>query len=75
MAKKKSFALRIDEDLMEAIEQWAADEFRSANGQIEWMLYQALKNAGRLKRKVNEPENEQETIKDNEKKNAESDKK
>lgn len=75
MAKKKSFALRIDEDLMEAIEQWAAGEFRSANGQIEWMLYQALKNAGRLKRKVNEPENEQETIKDNEKKNAESDKK
>jgi hypothetical protein len=36
---------------MEAIEQWAADEFRSANGQIEWMLYQALKNAGRLKKK------------------------
>lgn len=61
MAKKKSFALRIDEDLMEAIEQWAADEFRSANGQIEWMLYQALKNAGRLKKKMHEPENEQET--------------
>jgi hypothetical protein len=60
MAKKKSFALRIDENLMEAIEQWAADEFRSANGQIEWMLYQALKNAGRLKNKIQPPENEQE---------------
>ena len=60
MAKKKSFALRIDEDLMEAIEQWAADEFRSANGQIEWMLFQMLKQSGRLKRKIQEPENEQE---------------
>jgi hypothetical protein len=64
MAKKKSFALRIDEDLMEAIEQWAADEFRSANGQIEWMLYQMLKQSGRLKRKINEPENEQITDKE-----------
>lgn len=60
MAKKKSFALRIDEDLMEAIEQWAADEFRSANGQIEWMLFQMLKQSGRMKRKVQAPDNEQE---------------
>jgi hypothetical protein len=65
MAKKKSFALRIDEDLMEAIEQWAADEFRSANGQIEWMLFQMLKQSGRLKRKVQEPENEMEIVSDN----------
>lgn len=72
MAKKKSFALRIDEDLMEAIEQWAADEFRSANGQIEWILYQALKNAGRLKKKINEPENEQEIVKDIENQDSKS---
>ncbi len=65
MAKKKSFALRIDEDLMEAIEQWAADEFRSANGQIEWMLYQMLKQSGRLKRKIQEPKNEQKTEEEN----------
>ncbi|CAI8266248.1 MAG: Uncharacterised protein [Polaribacter sp. SA4-10] len=47
MSKKKAFALRINEDLMKAIEKWAADEFRSTNGQIEWMLTQALKEAKR----------------------------
>jgi hypothetical protein len=45
MAKKKAFALRINEDMMKSIEKWAADEFRSTNGQIEWMLMQALKGA------------------------------
>lgn len=48
---KKAFALRVDEDTMQAIERWAQDEFRSVNGQIEWMLHQSLKNAGRLKKK------------------------
>ena len=43
MSKKKAFALRVNEDMMKAIEKWAADEFRSTNGQIEWMLTQALK--------------------------------
>ena len=51
MAEKKSFALRIDADTMKAIEKWAADEFRSVNGQIEWMLHNALRQAGRLKDK------------------------
>jgi len=51
MAEKKPFALRIDADLMKAIEKWAADEFRSVNGQIEWMLNKSLKEAGRLKLK------------------------
>jgi hypothetical protein len=46
---KKPFALRIDEDSMKAIEKWAADEFRSTNGQIEWILNKALKDAGRKK--------------------------
>ena len=45
----KNFALRLDSDTMEAIEKWAADEFRSVNGQIQWILDQALKKSGRLK--------------------------
>ncbi|MBS1661096.1 MAG: Arc family DNA-binding protein [Bacteroidetes bacterium] len=49
MAEKKSFALRIDPAMMKAIEKWAADEFRSVNGQIEWILHNALKEAGRVK--------------------------
>ena len=47
MAKKKAFALRVNEDMLKAIEKWAADEFRSTNGQIEWMLMQNLKKANR----------------------------
>lgn len=46
--KNKSFVLRIDEDLMSAIEKWAADEFRSTNGQILYILDQALKKSGRM---------------------------
>ena len=51
MAKKKAFALRINEDLLKAIEKWAADEFRSTNGQIEWMLNKSIKDTNRLKNK------------------------
>ena len=51
MAEKKSFALRIDAETMKAIEKWAADEFRSVNGQLEWMLSRSLKEAGRLRDK------------------------
>lgn len=43
MSKKKAFALRINENMLKAIEKWAADEFRSTNGQLEWMLMQYLK--------------------------------
>lgn len=53
MAKKKAFALRINEDLFKAVEKWAADEFRSTNGQIEWMLNKSLKDAHRLSDKDN----------------------
>ncbi|HEY1112053.1 MAG TPA: Arc family DNA-binding protein [Chitinophagaceae bacterium] len=49
MSSKKSFVLRIDEEVYKALEKWAADEFRSVNGQIEWILHQHLKSAGRLK--------------------------
>ncbi|CAM1347567.1 Arc family DNA binding domain-containing protein [Tenacibaculum insulae] len=51
MAKKKAFALRINEDMIKAIEKWATDEFRSTNGQIEWMLMQILKEAKRAPKK------------------------
>jgi hypothetical protein len=51
MAAKKAFALRLDEKMMQAVEKWAADEFRSTNGQIEWIIYEALKKSGRLKGK------------------------
>lgn len=55
MAEKKPFALRIDAATMKAIEKWAADEFRSVNGQIEWVLHRALREAGRIRR---EPDSE-----------------
>jgi Uncharacterized protein conserved in bacteria len=46
-SKNKNFVLRIDADMMAAIEKWAADEFRSTNGQILYILDQALKKQGR----------------------------
>jgi hypothetical protein len=48
MAEKKSFLLRIDAEKFEALEKWAADEFRSINGQIEWLIQKALSDAKRL---------------------------
>jgi len=50
MAKKKTFALRINQELMDAVEKWAADDFRSSNGQLEWIIHNALKDAKRLKK-------------------------
>ena len=52
MADKKSFALRVDADTMKAMEKWAADEFRSLNGQIEWVLHRALRETGRIRREA-----------------------
>ena len=49
MSNKKSFVLRIDEEAYKALEKWASDDFRSVNGQIEWIINQQLKEAGRLK--------------------------
>lgn len=54
MSKKKAFALRINEDMLKAIEKWAADEFRSTNGQMEWMLMQVLKDANRHPKKTDD---------------------
>lgn len=51
MAQKKPFVLRIDPDILKAVEKWATDEFRSTNGQLEWIIAKALREAGRLKQK------------------------
>ena len=50
MSSKKSFVLRIDEEVYKALEKWAGDEFRSVNGQIEWLIDKALKDSGRRKK-------------------------
>jgi len=50
----KSFVLRVDQDMMEALEKWAADEFRSTNGQIQYILDQALRKSGRMKKQKRE---------------------
>lgn len=54
MAKKetstKSFVLRVDAATMDAIEKWAADEFRSTNGQLQWIIAEALRKSGRMKK-------------------------
>ena len=54
MAARKQYPLRIDPEVWEAIEQWAADDMRSANGQVEWILREALRKAGRLPSKARE---------------------
>lgn len=46
----KSFILRIDAKTMSAIEAWAADEFRSTNGQLQWIINEALRRSGRLRK-------------------------
>ena len=62
-SKNKSFVLRIDMEMMEAIEKWAADEFRSVNGQIQYILDQALKKADRApKRKLDGQKGNAETL-------------
>ncbi len=50
MVKKKSFVLRINPEIMDALEKWAADDFRSINGQLEWIIHNALKDSKRLKK-------------------------
>ena len=49
MADRKPFLLRIDRDVLDAVQRWADDDLRSLNGQIEFMLRRILKDAGRLK--------------------------
>ena len=59
MAKRKQYPLRIDPTVWDAIERWAADDMRSANGQVEWILREALRRAGRLPGKATREEERQ----------------
>lgn len=52
MSNKKPFVLRIDPKKLKALEKWAADEFRSTNGQIEYIIDQALRRSGRWKQRT-----------------------
>ena len=57
MAEKKetkSFILRIDSATMDSLEKWAADEFRSVNGQLQWIIADALRRSGREPKKRKE---------------------
>lgn len=60
MAEKKRFLLRLDPDLYEDLVRWAADEFRSVNTQIEYLLREAVRKAGRRKegRRPTDPSDE-----------------
>ena len=49
----KSFMLRVDAETMAAVEKWAADEFRSTNGQLQWIINEALRKSGRKKKSAN----------------------
>lgn len=49
MVEKKAFALRLGADVMQALQRWADDELRSVNAQVEYVLRDALRKAGRLK--------------------------
>lgn len=51
----KSFVLRLDAATMDALEKWAADEFRSINGQLQWIITEALRKNGRLKKSRQTP--------------------
>ena len=50
MAERKTFPLRIDEQILEGLRRWADDDLRSLNGQIEFLLREALERAGRWKK-------------------------
>ena len=50
----KGFLLRLDPEMMEQVEKWAAQEFRSVNGQIQWIISESLKRHGRMKKAIND---------------------
>ena len=67
MPTKKKFVLRVNERTMAAVEKWAADEFRSVNGQLEWIITKALKEAKRYKPpKVENTANQEDKIENEE---------
>jgi len=50
MSEKKKFLLRLDDDLFEALQKWAADDLRSVNAEIEFLLTEMVRRTGRLKK-------------------------
>ncbi len=58
MAERKSFLLRVDRDLLDAMQRWAGDDLRSLNGQIEYLLRRALRESGRASKQTTETEAE-----------------
>ena len=66
----KSFILRVDAETMNAIEAWAADEFRSTNGQLQWIITEALRKAKRLPKKATMSTNRQRQTTNEEEKNG-----
>ena len=63
-SSNRSFVLRIDGEMMDALERWAEDEFRSVNGQLQWIIAEALRRSGRkprAKKAKEEPKNEEQS--------------
>jgi hypothetical protein len=61
MSQKKRFLLRLDPRLYDALEKWSADELRSVNAQIEYLLMESVRKAGRWKNQAIVPEDEEKT--------------
>jgi hypothetical protein len=55
LADKKAYPLRISPEILDAMQRWAQDELRSVNAQIEYVLREALRKAGRLKGDPSQP--------------------
>jgi hypothetical protein len=58
MTEKKAYPLRIGADVLQAVQRWADDDLRSVNAQIEYLLREALRKAGRLKKSDNDTKTE-----------------
>lgn len=61
MATRKQYLLRIDPEIWEVVQRWADDEMRSSNGQVEWILRDALKRYGRLPKHESSKSSKEET--------------
>ena len=57
MAERKSFLIRVDRDVLDAVQRWANDDLRSLNGQIEFLLRHALRDAGRVSKQTPDDRN------------------
>jgi len=57
VVERKPFLLRIDKDVLEAVQRWADDDLRSLNGQIEYLLRRALRETGRARKDARKEQN------------------